>query len=51
MSPQDLGIPDQLGELLNLGLSRHVNVFVPNADNHATKDGWISLCRDSTRYK
>ena len=43
MSPQDLGIPDQLGELLNLGLGGHVHIVVPDADNHATEDGWVRL--------
>lgn len=31
-------LPHGLAELLNLGLCRHVNIFLPNSDNHATHD-------------
>lgn len=43
VSPQDLGLPDQLGELLDLCLGRHVCVLITNAHDHAPKDRGIRL--------
>lgn len=38
LSPQDLSLPDELGQFLDLCLSGHVHIFVSNADNHASQD-------------
>lgn len=37
-SPQDLGFPDELGQLLNLGFGGHVHILVSNTDDHAAQD-------------
>lgn len=37
-SPQDLGFLNELGELLNLRLGRHVHILVSDTNDHATKD-------------
>lgn len=42
-SPQDLGLPDQLGELLDLCLGRHVHILITNAHDHAPKNRGIRL--------
>lgn len=42
-SPQDLGLPDQLGELLDLCLGRHVHILITNAHDHAPENRGIRL--------
>lgn len=42
-SPQDLGLPDQLGEFLDLCLGRHVHILITNAHDHAPKNRRIRL--------
>lgn len=37
-SPRDLSFLDELGQLLNLCLGRHVDIFVSDTDNHASED-------------
>lgn len=42
-SPRDLSFLDELGQLLNLCLGGHVDIFVSDTDNHAPEDWRIRL--------
>lgn len=43
VSPQDLCLPDQLGELLDLWLGGHVHIFITDTDDHTAENGRITL--------
>lgn len=42
-SPQDLSLPDEPSQLLDLRLGGHVHILVSNTDDHATQNCRVRL--------